>query len=497
MKTVTFLKVSGGVFLAAAIFAGCSTPMIDVTMDTAGEIKLTGVSKIALANFNSMPDDAFAGVKAADPETCALVKRAVASAFYTSPMYQIADLDIEKDIHEADSTKLVKKRFDAFVYGRLWWQIAPAASGLYPEKLTLKTWKNVPYKQKDPITKKDVPMVAKVTTETRDVIQMMDYNVQHAALMLTLSIYRVDHNGTVEKIVDTYQVTSEGFVLKNGEIKVDTKSVGFNDKTAAERLQETKKEESAFAAIGDGLKAAVKKDEPKKDPRRDANGKLILTQKTVAMPTELQAKLMLATSVSQKLGAKLAPSKMTFQVPADLGDDRLVNLLKNGAFKSARAYSLYMLRNKLGRQICDKVSEYVPELAEDCSYSVPDSKKQLAEYDEELVEAIRNGGLYFYTLGTSHGSAEQLAIKAKVFDEMFKYLKSEGVDIYFYALGICQETSRELDAAEESYRFAFNVNPNQNAALGIARARLALGNSERLSETRKAKKAAAKKTVID
>ena len=105
--------------------------------------------------------------------------------------------------------------------------------------------------------------------------------------------------------------------------------------------------------------------------------------------------------------------------------------------------------------------------------------------------------MYFYTLGTSHGSAEQLAIKAKVFDEMFKYLKSEGVDIYFYALGICQETSRELDAAEESYRFAFNVNPNQNAALGIARARLALGNSERLSETRKAKKAAAKKTMID
>ena len=72
MKTATFLKVSGGVILAAAVFAGCSTPMIDVTMDTAGEIKLTGVSKIALANFNSMPDDAFAGVKAADSETCAL-----------------------------------------------------------------------------------------------------------------------------------------------------------------------------------------------------------------------------------------------------------------------------------------------------------------------------------------------------------------------------------------------------------------------------------------
>lgn len=497
MKTDSVLSVSAGFALAALVFAGCSTPTIDVTMDTAGEIKLIGVSKIALANFNSMPDDAFAGVMAADKETCALVKRAVASAFYMSPMYQVSDLDIEKDIHDADKTKLVKNRFDAFVYGRLWWQIAPAATGTYPEKLTLRSWKNVPYKQKDPITKKDVPMVAKVTTETRDVIQMMDYNVQNATLMLTLSIYRVDHSGSVEKIVDTYQVTNNGFVLKNGEIAVNTLSVGFNDKTAAERLQETKKNEGMFAGMGDAVKDAVKKETPKEDSRRDANGKLVLTQKTVAMPTELQAKLMLAMSVSQKLGAKLAPSKMTFKVPADLDDERLVELLKNGAYGAVKEYSLYMLRNKLGKQICDKISEYVPALGEDCSYPVPESKKQLSEYDDELVKAMRNGGLYFYTLGTAHGSAEQLAIKAKAFDEMFKYLTSEGVDIYFYALGISQETARELDAAEESYRFAFNVNPNSNAALGIARARLALGNSERLSETRKAKKSAEKNAAFD
>lgn len=485
MKMTTILKGSAGAVLLTAILAGCSTPMIDVTMDTAGEIKLTGVSKIALANFNSIKDDAFNGVKAADPETCMLVKRAVASAFYSSPMYQISDLDIEEEVFKADG-KRVKKRFDAFVCGRLWWQIAPMAEGQYPEKLTLKTWNNVPYKLKDPITKKTVPMVAQVTTQTRDVIQMMDYNAQNAALMLTLSIYRVAYDGKVEKIVDTYQVTSEGFVLKNGEITVSTKSVGFDDKTAADRLQEVKKDESPFV-----------KSEAKKDNRRDANGKLILTQKTVAMPTELQAKLMLATSISQKLGAKLAPSKKTFKVAADLGDKRLEELLKAGAYKSLRAYSLYMLRNKLGLQICDKISEYVPELGDECSYPVPDSKKELEEYNEELVNAIRNGGLYFYTLGTAHGSAEQLAIKAKAFDEMFKYLKGEKVGIYFYALGICQETARELDAAEESYRFAFNIDPNQDAALGIARARLALGNNAKLTETRKAKKAAVKKTKLD
>ena len=91
------IKATAVAGVVAAFVVGCSTPTIPITMNVSGEVKLNGVSKIALADFNSLPGDPFTGVMAADDETCALVKRAVASAFYVSPMYQIVDMDIEKD----------------------------------------------------------------------------------------------------------------------------------------------------------------------------------------------------------------------------------------------------------------------------------------------------------------------------------------------------------------------------------------------------------------
>ena len=518
---------------------GCSTPMIPVTMKVAGEVKLNGVSKIALVEFNSLPNDLFQGVKAADEETCAMVKRAVASAFYTSPMYQIVDLDIEEAIHdETDANP--NKRFDAFIYGRLWWQVMPETSGKYPHKFTLKTWKNVPYMKKDPITGKEMKIMIPVTSETRDVVEMLDYRVRNATLMLTLSIYRLTGNGEIEKIVDTYQVSNEGFTLMNGEMKLDAASVGIQDDNAVTRLQSTgQKEEKrtayeemfvpkelsladigkaaaeAAGALASGLTSGLsglgvgdekkddaekKKEETSKAGRKvDANGKLILTQETVSMPTDLQAKLMLAMSISRNLSAKLAPSEVTFNVPANLGDSRLENLLKNGAFGSAKEYSLYMLRTKLGKQVCEKVSEYIPELKAPCSYLIPDSEKTFGEYDERLIEVLRTGNLdlYFYSLGVSHEAAKALEGSAIYKDKMLSYLAGENLDAYFYAIGICDEATQKYDEAGECYRFAFSIDPSMDYAIGISRVLLALGEEGRLKQTMKSKKKATKKAKLD
>ncbi len=506
------LMVAAVAGLATVLFVGCSTPTIPVTMNVSGEVKLNGVSKIALADFNSLKGDSFTGVKAADKETCALVKRAVASAFYASPMYKIVDMDIEKDIHDATSAK-PNKRFDAVIYGRLWWQVMPETKGQYPRVYTLATWKNVPYKK----------VVVPVTTQTKDVLKMLDYRTQNATLMLTLSIYRLENSGDIVKIVDTYQVSNQGFTLMNGEMKLDAASVGIKDDNAVTRLQKTGNKEKVTTAyedmfvskstvlaeagkaladhgaamasglassatstigglagglgggLGGGLlggkkeepkaeKAEKKKDDKKADGGRkvDANGKLILTQETVSMPTELQAKLMLASSVSRSLSAKLAPSKATFNVPADLGDRRLENLIKNGAFKSAKTYSMYTVRQKIGKQICAKLSNFLPEFGEKCSYPIPDS--------EEKIEGD---------------------------DKLLSYLADEDLDNYFYALGICSEAAQDLDVAQEYYRFAFKVNPCMDYALGISRVYLAMGESARLQQTKKAKKTAEKKTKLD
>ena len=541
IKNVT-LKVAVAAGLTGALIVGCTTPTIPVTMNVAGEVKLNGVSKIALADFNSLKGDAFTGVMAADEETCALVKRAVASAFYTSPMYKVVDMDIEKDIHDETGAK-PNKRFDAVIYGRLWWQITPVTKGQYPHVYTLESWNNVPYMQKDPITKKEVPAIAKVTSQKKDVLTMLDYRVQNATLMLTLSIYRLEQSGDIVKIVDTYQVSNQGFTLMNGEIKLDAANVGIQDDNAVTRLQKTGNSEptttayedmfvqkqmalgdagkalaDAGAALTSGLTASVgglgggllggKKEEPqeaaKKEARKDgrkvdANGKLVLTQETVSMPTELQAKLMLASSVSRSLGAKLAPSKATFNIPADLGETRLENLLKNGAFKSAKAYSMYMLRQKMGKQICDKLVHFLPEFGEPCSYPVPDSEKQIEGYNERMIDELLKGefNLYFYTLGMAHEAAVALEGAAKYNDKMMSYLAGQDLDIYFYALGICNEATQNMDEAMEYYRFAFNVNPSLDYALGLSRIYLAMGESARLQQTQKAKNKAAKKTKLD
>lgn len=538
---MTILKMTAVAGVAAAIVAGCSTPTVPITMNVSGEIKLNGVSKIALADFNSLPGDPFTGTMAADAETCALVKRAVASAFYKSPMYQIVDMDIEKDIN-AENEALPKKRFDAVVYGRLWWQTTPESSGQYPHKFTLESWNNVPYTKKDPLTGKEVQLIAKVTTQRKDVLKILDYRVRNATLMLTLSIYRLEKSGDIVKITDTYQVTNQGFTLMNGEMKLDCASVGIKDDNAVSRLQATGKDERKTTAYEDmfvpkqmtladagkaladaggamvsGLTAGVgglgggllggkkeetaeKKEETKKDGRKvDANGKLILTQESLSMPTELQAKLMLASSVSQSLAAKLAPSKATFDVSADLGDDRLVNLLKNGAFKSAKEYSLYMLRQKMGKQICDKLVRFLPEFAEPCSYPVPDSSEKIESFNEALVDELLKGdfNIYFYSLGVAHEAAIALEDSAVYMDKMVSYLSKQDLDIYFYALGICNEAMQNMDDAMEYHRFAFNVKPSMDYALGISRVYLAMGESARVQQSQKALKKAAKKAKLD
>lgn len=526
-----FVKATAVAGVVAAFVVGCSTPTIPITMNVAGEVKLTGVNKIALADFNSLKGDPFTGAMAADAETCALVKRAVASAFYASPMYQIVDFDVEQNIDDKPTDKI--KRFDAVIYGRLWWQVTPETNGQYPHKFTLESWNNVPYTKKNPLTGKDERLIAHVTTQRKDVIKMLDYRVQNATLMLTMSIYRLGLNGEVEKITDTYQVTNQGFTLMNGAMKLDCASVGIKDDNALTRLQATGNHEKTTTAYQDmfepsdmtladvgkaagemaaamtsGLTAGLggiggvltgekkdeklaQKEEPKKSNRKvDANGKLILTQETVAMPTELQAKLMLASSISRGLAAKLAPSKATFNVAADLGDARLENLLKNGAFKSAKDYSMYMLRQKMGKQICEKLVRFLPEFGEPASYPVPDSTEKIEGYNEALVDMLLKAdfNLYFYTLGTAHEAAAALEGSAVYMDSMVKYLAGEDLDIYFYALGVCNEATQKMLEAMEYYRFAFNVKPSLDYALGVSRVYMAVGEDAKVSETKKAKK---------
>jgi hypothetical protein len=54
-----------------------------------------------------------------------------------------------------------------------------------------------------------------------------------------------------------------------------------------------------------------------------------------------------------------------------------------------------------------------------------------------------------------------------------------------------------MDEAMEYHRFAFNVKPSPEYALGLSRVYLAMGESARLKQSEKAKNKAAKKTKLD
>ncbi len=506
-KTVLGIAAVAG----AAIICGCSTPTIPVTMNVAGEIKLAGVSKIALIDFNSLPDDPFTGKVAADAETCALVQRTVAAAFYKTPTYQVANLTDEEAIAAAQSA-LPEKRFDAIVSGRLWWQITPETDGEYIKKFTLDSWENVPYTKK--VLGQDVTMIAKVTTETKDVLRLLKYRTRSATLMLSLAFYRVDGNGNIEKIVDVYQVTDQGFTLMNGEMKTDVAAIGMKNDSAAARLQKTGKsddEKTAYeemfgepkgllavtdaagaaaggamggltagfgglgAAIGDATADAVKdaqpKDEkPKEKAKVDANGKVILSQETVTMPTELQAKLMLAAQLSGEIAAKVAPSEITFESPwmdkiilwffEKRFDAKLTELLKNRAWDATKQYAAYKIRQAVGQELSEKIEAIQPIPA---TYSVAKSEES---FDADETE------------------------------DMIEYFVDEDVPVYLYAIAIAQEAMGDTYDALDTYVEAFNMKPTKETALGISRCNMSIGQAKRVNETNKEKDKAAKKTSL-
>ena len=533
-KQKLFFGAASVVVLGLLLASGCSSPTIPITMKVAGEIKLSGVSKIAFVDFNTLPGDAFmqAGVFAADRETCALVQRAVASAFYKSPLYQVAELSCEQAIGDsAEELNPPSKRFDALVYGRVWWQVMPETHGTYPKRLTLHTWENIPYTQK--VLGVDVESIAKVTRETKDVLHMLRYRTQSATLMLSLAFYRVDGQGNISKIIDTYQVTEQGFTLMNGsEMKIDVADVGMANDGAVSRLQKVGKEEektayeemfpettspmgealvgaaadAAAGALGAGLGGALnkktdkatsavglgglgaavggelastatsllkapKKDEPAPKEGVDANGKVLLTQNTVTLPTELQAKLMLAARLSGDLAAKVAPTEVTFDSPwvdkrvlwmfDKRFDPKLTNLVNNRAWQATKAYTAYMIRQKVGTPLADTIESIADEKA---NYPVPPSEES---FDDDELE------------------------------DQLEYFADEEIPVYLYAHGIAQEALGEADLAYDTYTEAFNMKPTKEVALGISRCLMAMGQKARVNEASKAKSKASKKARMD
>ena len=138
--------------LAALVFAaGCTTPVLKLTMVESGEFKLSDISKIAILDFNSLPGDPFGNSVAADAETCGIMQRAVSAALSRSHTWEITRLDVEQAVAAFDPAILPKHRFDAIAYGRVWWQYPPERDLMKPALFTLETKTRVTYQVEVPV----------------------------------------------------------------------------------------------------------------------------------------------------------------------------------------------------------------------------------------------------------------------------------------------------------------------------------------------------------
>ena len=434
-----------GFFLVLVILGltGCQTSTIPLSVTVPGEFNLTGVSKIAIAGFDSLPDDPLNGVYSADKATLSIVRGMVASAFYKDKrMYQIADLDIENEISQSNTNSRVDQKYDAVLYGHLWWQISPEYLGKYPGTYQLDTWQNVKYTIRETDSDGKVHSYSrtkKIVTRSQEVAATKYYRSRQAWLMLSLSLYRVDKDGKLEKITETHAAAGETYLIDNGIIS--GKIVEPNRTDGISRADQIK-------SIMDEKNAA--------HDRAEVTKESVLVKNTKTIPTDLQFKLSLVERLSQELSQKISPFTVTFEIPNNF-DDELFLLLRDGAYNAAQDHIVYTIRKKVGNKIADRIAPLQPY--ESPSYLVP------GENPDEITDK-------------------------KVTKAAKKYID------YLYGLAICEEASGRYDQALETYRYIFDLEEDEDYSKGISRCLFAIGMNNRLKEKEKAKNAASERANI-
>ena len=367
----------------------------------------------------------------------------VASAFYKNKrVYQIADLDIENEIAKSNSKARVDQKFDAVLYGHLWWQMSPEYLGQYPNKYRLDTWRNVKYTVRTTDSKgrtSSYTNTKKITTRSQEVATSQYYRARNAWLVLTISLYRVDKNGKLEKITETHTSAGETYIIDNGVISGKVLQPAYN--TAVSR--------------SDQLKSIMDEKNSAHDNAVVAN-QVALVRNTNTIPTDLQFKLSLIERLTQELSQKVTPFTVRFEIPNNF-DDELFLLLRDGAYKAAQEHIVYTIRKDVGNKIADKIAPL--QLYDIPSYLVP--KKDPDEItDKKVTKAAKRH-----------------------------------IDL-LYGLAISEEALGNYEQALETYRYIFNLDEEEDYSKGISRCLFAIGMNNRLKEKEKAKAAASEKANI-
>lgn len=384
-----------GVF-AVMILCGCVST-VGVTVKKPGEFKLGGVSKLALVQFNTMQDDGAVGVYSADAETVALTQSLVAGAFESGNTYKVTDLTKENAIADAEGSErgalqsTLANRFDAIIYGRVWWQLTPERDGRQPVVYKLNEWQNMKYVKKDAITGKEEEVVKEVTIATEEELALQFYRYQGASLMLSLTVYRLDGQGQVTKLVETYSFANYIASLKNGK---------------------------------------------------------------GGIPTSLEMKCKLATQLTGTLAGRLSPMEERIEFEYNFNDTKLSGLLEEGAFLSGVEYAQYMWEKNVKDEYKKKSDGILSERAKvldssDLARAFATSSKEFKKAAEDNVKYIIAEALCQLGMGKYDEALYtfRLAFAAKPGE-----VSAQGIAKCLYAMDMekrVKEVNKEVKKAEK------------------------------------------------
>ena len=295
-----------------------------------------------------------------------------------------------------------------------------------------------------------VEHVKEVTTRTKDELATVPYRSRKASLMLSLTVYRIDADGTVSKVVETYSVAEQFASRSNGAMSNAGALVGSYGVSRADEMQNAGKKSGGYFS---GLIG-------KKEKKAEVEAKFEPTQNTRTMPSTLQMKVEMANRMVAELSKKLQPTSVTFEISNEFSDKKLAFLLQDNAFLAGREYSTFALEQNLRDAYkADKAKAILDEKA--------------CILDEVDIPA-------------AYAKASKL----------FKEAAGKNLD-YIYCEGLCEEGMGHYKQALYVYRLAFEISPKFETAMGISRCLFAMDMAERVKETNKEVKKAEKKANLN
>lgn len=459
---------------ALVVLTGCKgVDYIKFSNTIPGEYNLAGVSKIAVIDFNSLPDDPVNGVYAVDAATKQIMEGMIAAKFFKGKTYKVADLDAEKDIVAANKAAVrLAQRFDAVLYGRVWWDISNEYKNIHPVVYTLEKWKNEKYMSGRTDDGRPVYSVAHLTESMTDVKVDHAYRAAKATLMLSLTIYRMNKDGKVEKIVEDFAVAEQDYLLDNGVFSTtfvphDKARVSQFERISAKSANEDAKNEKAA---------------------KEKAGFIDENQNASTIPTPLQTKVMLGKKLTDALGKKLTNTEVPVEAEFfgkyiffEPMDEVLLNKIIAGNFNDSRAELVAMLRKAAGYAICDRIGSI--------------SSYEKNNTDEENNTKVAADPGCFEDLKNAKDAEEKAEIEEEI-DELVGDTV-EDFENEIYALAICEEACGRYEHALENYRTLMKYCPEEIYALGISRCLISLDMADRLYDISKDAKKAAKKAKVN